>query len=172
MGKPVDDRRGINNAHRLIASLCQHPEKRARYEQQFVKQLPPKRNRLRRPVDGRLAGPTEHQEQCAVISWWALAHRNYALPQFALFAVPNGGARDVITGARLKAEGVRRGTPDLILAAPRSGFHGLFLELKVGSNQPSPEQKEFIAHLEASGYSAAVYWSSEDAIKAIEAYLS
>src|SRR5688572_6150019 len=71
--------------------------------------VPPKRDRIRRPSDGKPVGPTEHQEQCAVIQWWGHAHHSYQLPVFALFAIPNGGARDVITGARLKAEGVRRG---------------------------------------------------------------
>jgi hypothetical protein len=78
--------------------------------------IKPKRE-VRRPVDGKPVGPTEHQEQATVVSWWALQHQVYELPVFALYAIPNGGARDVITGSRLKAEGVRRGTPDLCLAA-------------------------------------------------------
>src|SRR5260221_619127 len=94
-----------------------------RIEGKLLAALPPKRE-IRRPVDKRPVGPTEHQEQCVVISWWWLQHEIYAIPGFALFAVPNGGARDPITGSRLKAEGVRRGTPDLILARPTARYHG------------------------------------------------
>jgi hypothetical protein len=117
------------------------------------------------------AGPSEHQEQCAVIAWWRLNHKQYKLPEFALAAVPNGGARDVITGARLKAEGVRRGTLDLMLLWPASGRHGLFIEMKVGYNKPTPEQKDFIEHLLFAGYRAVVCWSADEAIAEIKNYL-
>lgn len=36
-----------------------------------------------------------------------------------LFAIPDGGRRDAVTGAHLKAEGVRAGVPDMFLAVPR-----------------------------------------------------
>jgi len=133
--------------------------------------LPPKRDRVRRPVDGKPIGPTEHQEQSAVIAWWWRVHHGYGLPSFALFACPNGGARDVITGAKLKAEGVRRGTPDLFLDAPRNGYHGLRIEMKVGSNRPSEEQAAFIEYLNKAGYKAVTHWSADAAIEEIKGYL-
>lgn len=138
----------------------------------LLSNLPPKRERIRRPVDGKPAGPTEHQEQSRVISWWALQHQRFGLPVFALFCVPNGGARDVITGARLKAEGVRPGVPDLCLAVPRGAHHGLYIEMKVGDNKPSDRQTEIIEYLNRVGYKAVVHYSSEDAIKEIEGYLA
>lgn len=133
--------------------------------------------RIRRPSDGKpvthtkAAGPSEHQVQCAVIQWWARAHKQYRLPEFALFAIPNGGARDVITGARLKAEGVRRGVVDLMLAASKGERSGLFMEMKIGKNNPSPEQLAFIEHLRSQNYTASVHWESESAIQAIKDYL-
>lgn len=133
--------------------------------------LPPKRHRVRR-CDGKPIGPSEHQEQSAVISWWWHAHKKYNLPHFALFAVPNGGARDFITGARLKAEGVRRGALDLILAKPTKQHNGLFIEMKVGNNRPTEEQTAFVAYLQSVGYRATVHWSSASAIAEIEAYLA
>lgn len=138
---------------------------------EMLNNLPPKRERIRRPVDGKPVGPSEHQEQCRVVSWWALQHKRFGLPVIALFAIPNGGARDVITGARLKAEGVRRGVPDLCLAVPRGGYHGLYIEMKVGDGKPSDAQQELIAHLNANNYKAEVHWSSTSAIEAIEEYL-
>ena len=46
-----------------------------------------------------------------------------------LFAIPDGGRRDAVTGAHLKAEGVRAGGPDMFLAVPRQNAPGLFPEL-------------------------------------------
>ncbi len=147
------------------------PRIAADYLQQNLKTLPPKRHRVRRPLDGKPVHGTEHQEQSAVISWWWRAHTGYGLPVFSLFAVPNGGARDVITGANLKAEGVRKGALDLILAKPRGDYHGLFIEMKVGDNQPSDEQKEFIRYLDSVGYKTAVHWNAGTAIEEIKGYL-
>jgi len=139
------------------------------YGREAPQPIPPKADRVRQ-ANGKPIKRTEHQEQCAVLSWWSHNFGRWDLPYFALFAIPNGGARDVITGARLKAEGVRRGTPDLMLAARRS-YAGLFIEMKVGDNKPTEEQKSFIAYLNEAGYKACVHWSADDAIKEIEAYL-
>ncbi len=128
--------------------------------------------RIRRPVDGKPPQASEHQEQAAVISWWYLAHHQYKLPVFALFAVPNGGARDAITGSMLKAEGVRPGTPDLILAKPNRKFAGLLLEMKkIGAPQPPDDQIAFRDYLLSVGYSAGFHYGSESAIEAIKSYL-
>jgi len=61
--------------------------------------------------------------------------------------VPNGGNRDIRTGAKLKAEGVKRGVPDvLIFDAPCFDVNtvpqwfGLAIELKIKGNKPTPEQ--------------------------------
>jgi len=134
--------------------------------------LPPRRGTIRRPVDRKPVGPSEHQEQSAVIAWWSLACHGYGLPKFALFAIPNGGARDHITGARLKAEGVRKGAFDLCLAAAAGSYHGLYIEMKVGDNKPTPEQNEFKTYFDGAGYSASVHWSATSAIDAIKAYLA
>lgn len=115
---------------------------------------------------------SEHQLQVALIQWWSHACKGYGLPEFALFACPSGGARDPITGARLKAEGARRGVPDLILAVPRGVHHGAFIEMKIPGNKPSQEQVEFMRYLEGAGYRCAVCWSTEAAIREIECYLA
>lgn len=161
-------KRDINNAHRLIASLCPDPEKAKAYAQTFVKPM----RQVRRPVDNKPVGPSEHQLQSAVISWWDHACSAYSLPPIALFAIPNGGARDIITGARLKAEGVRRGVVDLFLARPVGAYRGFFIEMKAGDNKPSDKQEEFIAYVKDAGYWTGVYWTSEDAINAIKEYLA
>jgi hypothetical protein len=159
--------------HDALVGGIEDPVKRARAEG-FAAELRSELGAMRakRSPSTKPAGPSEHQEQCAVIAWWRLAHSCYALPEWALAAIPNGGARDMITGARLKAEGVRRGMPDLLLASARGDYHGLFIELKVGSNKPSSEQIAFMDHLNHAGYRAVVHWSADDAIAEIKAYLS
>ena len=71
--------------------------------------------------------PTEHEEQVMLIKWFDL---QYPELRGRLAACPNGGQRNVIVAAKLKAEGVRPGYPDLNLLVPRHGFSGLFIELK------------------------------------------
>lgn len=129
--------------------------------------IPPKRTYTKR------ADSSEHAEQSAVIDWWDKACGTYGLPQFALFAVPNGAhlASGYIGASRLKAEGMRPGALDLVLAVPRDQFHGLFLEMKYGRNKPSEDQDAFIAYLLGAGYHASVQWSADSAIAAIKEYL-
>ena len=136
---------------------------------------PPKAHKVRRTSDDKAVVPTEHQEQSAVIGWWRSAHSQYNLPEFALFAIPNGGARDVITGARLKAEGVRKGVVDLCLPVQSHGFHGWWGELKRRNASPSDikqEQREFIAYLKDAGYTADVHFSADSVIASIKEYLA
>ena len=162
-------RREINDSHRYIAALISDPVKRAEYESKYVKDLAPKRERVKHER------PTEHQEQVAVIQWWHLACNSYGLPPYSLLAIPNGGARDPITGSRLKAEGVRSGAPDLMLAWPTARHSGLFIEMKRPGSSPSAvsaEQRDFLAFLERAGYSAGVHTSADSAIKAIKEYLT
>mgnify|MGYP004433785991 CR=1 FL=1 len=42
--------------------------------------------------------------------------------------------RDARTAANLKRQGVKAGVPDLHLPVARGGYNGLYIELKVGSN--------------------------------------
>ena len=113
----------------------------------------------------------EHQEQVALMRWWSLAHSRYHVPEKLLFAVPNGGRRDAVTGARLKAEGVRAGVPDLFLAVPVGPYGGLWLELKAAKGRPSEAQKVMMHLLEASGYAVCVAQGWDAASVAIEKYL-
>ena len=123
------------------------------------------------------AEPTEHASQCAVIEWWGWNCKRWKLPPYALFAVPNGGARHIAVAAKLKAEGVRAGVPDLLLAVTvgnepfRIECPGLFIEMKKKPNKPSKEQVAVIDYLRGGGYDVCVCYSADEAITAIEAYL-
>jgi hypothetical protein len=73
-----------------------------------------------------------------------------------LFAIPNGGARDAVTGSILKAEGVKSGVSDLMLPLLRKGYAGLWLELKTKAGRPTPEQLAWQAKMRRAGYRAEI----------------
>ncbi len=116
-------------------------------------------------------GPTESTEQQALMIW--AASRARTVPAWGnLFAIPNGGARHLITAKRLKAEGARAGVPDLFLAWPASGRPGLFLELKrIAGGKVSPAQAEWHERLRSAGYAVAVCAGFDAARSVIDTYL-
>lgn len=114
----------------------------------------------------------EHDEQVALCRWWSLYARTHRFPESLLFAIPNGGRRDAVTGARLKAEGVRAGVPDMFLAVPRKNAPGLFLELKKQQGgRVSENQKIMHAALTEAGYPVCVCRGWREASVEIEKYL-
>jgi hypothetical protein len=114
---------------------------------------------------------SEHSEQSALIQWAAMQEARY--PELRLlFAIPNGSARDKITGALLKREGVKAGVPDLFLPVARGGHHGLFIELKVGRNKPAEKQAAWLDALTQAGYLAVACWGWWEAREVIEEYLA
>lgn len=114
---------------------------------------------------------SESLEQQSLIKWATLKERQH--PELAnLYANANGGARNKITGARLKKEGVKAGIPDLTFAWPSpQGHHGLYIEMKrtVGG-RVSPEQREWIARLQQAGYCVVVAHGWLEAVEMLTAY--
>lgn len=74
-------------------------------------------------------------------------------------------------GRTLKRMGVKRGVYDFFLALPLEGYSGFWLELKVGKNTLSPEQKAFGHRKTARGYIAVSAWGFEAAKQLILSYL-
>lgn len=71
----------------------------------------------------------EDQEQVTLFNWAEMQSGKY--PELRLMLhVPNGGKRNAAEAARLKAQGVKPGVPDIFLPIPRQGKHGLWIELK------------------------------------------
>lgn len=89
-----------------------------------------------------------------------------------MFAIPNGGKRDKITAANLKAEGVKAGTSDIFLPVARGRWHGLFIELKIGKNKPTPAQFEFMLEMQKANYGACWTVGWKETVKVIESYLT
>lgn len=113
--------------------------------------------------------PTEAQEQITLFSWAAVQ----AIPELALlYHIPNGGSRHKAEAARLRAEGVRSGVPDLCLPVPRGGFHGLYIELKrLRGGRLSEQQRAWLDALGKQGYAVAVCKGWEEAAETIQRYL-
>lgn len=114
---------------------------------------------------------TEHEEQVALMRLVEM-HRGRWPELGMLYAVPNGGDRHPAVAAKMKAEGVKKGVPDLCLCLPRGGYHGLFVELKrQKGGVVSPEQKAWLQALNAIGYRAEVCKGAAEAWDVIREYI-
>ena len=106
----------------------------------------------------------EIYEQIAVVEYCDLK----GIP---IVHVPNESKRSVQYGAQLKRAGMRRGFPDLYIPVANEGYHGLFIEMKVGSNKPTEAQKYWLAKLRELGHRTEVCYGFDAAIKVINAYI-
>jgi len=112
----------------------------------------------------------EHLSQCALFVWAELESRR--IPELALlFAIPNGGKRNIVTAVKMKREGVKKGVPDVCLPVPRKNFHGLFIEMKSSKGKLTKEQLEWLLNLQAQGFAGAVCHNCEQAQTIIIKYL-
>lgn len=102
----------------------------------------------------------------------AVEMMNKRFPEIKLlYANPNGGKRNVREATRMKKEGVKAGIPDLCLPVARGKYHGLYIELKVGKNTTSINQKKWLDDLNNQGYLAITCYGWEPAIRQILQYL-
>ena len=104
---------------------------------------------------------------------------------------PNGGNINSIgVVVKLKNLGMVTGIPDISVPYPHAGFHGLFLEVKLPKEEVvyrekrkdkkktaiktylKPEQREFKKDHEDLGYACEVVRSVDEALDAIDYYLS
>jgi hypothetical protein len=124
--------------------------------------------------------PPEHAEAVCLMQWARLARMPESAeeadqgPRVAdwLIAIPNGGARSVITGARLKAEGVQAGVADYLIPLLRHGCAGLWLELKRRKGgRLSAEQGAFMGRMSVAGYAVAVAHGADEAILIVREYV-
>lgn len=116
--------------------------------------------------------PTESVEQQCLIRWARMQRGKY--PELdLLYHVPNEGKRPSSTGARMRAEGLKKGVPDIVLPVARGGYHGLYIEMKrLKGSKTTEEQKEWIKNLNNQGYFACICKGWEAAKDVIMQYLS
>ena len=101
----------------------------------------------------------EHNLQVQVIN---LLRNYYGL---CVFAVPNGGSRNLFEARNLKNEGVMAGVSDLILVLNGTV---IFLELKAGRNKQQETQKVFEKKVKGLGHQYYVVRSLEDVMGILE----
>lgn len=107
--------------------------------------------------------PKEDQEQTALAYyldmkgvWWC--------------HVPNGGMRNEVVAAKLKAQGVKAGVPDCLIFTPppnRPEVRGVAIELKRQKGAPSnvsDNQKRWLGKLQDNGWLTFVAYGASDAI--------
>lgn len=121
----------------------------------------------------------EHDIQVQCVEWFSRTFPDYE-PFF--WAVPNGGFRAKRTAILMMQEGLKAGVPDLQLAYPMHGYHGLFIEMKkssigkkgqmIGRGKVSDAQKARMEALERVGYKCVVCYSFEEFKAIIREYLS
>lgn len=141
---------------------------------------PPKKEK--RVTPEALARDSEHSHQVALFAWAALSVGKYPALAY-MFAIPNGGLRDMRTAVSLKAEGVKSGVCDVFL--PMWGYtlkqdnryFGCFIEMKQEKYRNrknggcSDEQIDFIDWIIGNGYYCKVCYSWTEARDTLIAYL-
>lgn len=147
---------------RHICLFCEH------YEKCGIDGLP------KRGGEGKMsmqyAKRSKDTEQIEVMSWAHWHTGKYPELKW-LHHIPNGGSRNRLEAKKLKDMGVKPGVADLFLPCPRGCYHGMYIEMKFGSNRHTDRQKEFLADMAAAGYFAATCYSADEAIRVIEEYI-
>ena len=116
-----------------------------------------------------LSEPSEFQIQSAYFSILALNENEFPFLKY-IFAIPNGGKRNIGVAVKMKREGVKRGVPDIFIPFANNGYHGLWIETKTSTGQLSKEQKEYKSFLENQGYLHKVCRSTFEMIYETEVY--
>lgn len=121
----------------------------------------------------------EHQEQVALFNFLDTMETKYPI-LFGIHAIPNGGLRDKITAANLKAEGAKAGVLDVFVPVSMMQysddfrsylFHGLYIEMKYGKNTMTDDQRTFADFVIKQGYLVKVCYTWIEAAKEIFDYL-
>lgn len=116
---------------------------------------------------------TESQHQSALIKWTQQPQVRSRFPELALLHhIPNGGRRDAIEAKHLKAQGVKKGVPDLCLPVAKEGYHGLYIEMKTETGRLSSDQKWWLSELKKQGYCSVVCRGWEEAARCLMRYLT
>ena len=110
---------------------------------------------------------TEHEIQVNCVNYFRLRY-----PKGLIYAIPNGGQRNVIVASKLKAEGVLSGVPDLHIPIAKKGSNGLYIELKNGkAGKVSDNQQTIMEKLQSEGYQCEVCRSFDEFRTIIDNYM-
>lgn len=109
--------------------------------------------------------PSESSEQISFVNWFRIKY-----PELIIFAIPNGGNRNLLEAKRLKDEGTLSGVSDLCCLLPNGKT--LFIEFKKQKGGVvSKNQKEFFKNLDRLGFDYFVAYGFKDGIEKIKNYI-
>ena len=91
-----------------------------------------------------------------------------------LYCGSMGGQYQVHFSQRIKAKqtGYKKGFPDIFIYEPVNQYAGLAIELKIGKNKATKEQKIWISRLNSKGYYATVCTGIDETLETINKYLA
>ena len=93
-----------------------------------------------------------------------------ALGLLAYAAVPNEAKRSFKLAGLMKAKGLRKGFPDLMILCPDG--RAAFVELKASAkDKPGPEQDIWLKRLQAMGFVAFVCTSVDELMGVVDALI-
>jgi hypothetical protein len=122
-------------------------------------------------MNNKMPVATESAEQQCLFRWAAHEYCNYHELDL-LYHIPNEGKRSPNGGRRLKAEGLKSGVPDIHLPVARSGYHGLYIELKREKGSTTTKNQDiWLEALNKQGYLAIVCKGWKEASEKILSYL-
>jgi hypothetical protein len=101
--------------------------------------------------------PSEHEEQKTLIAW-------LDFKKIAYFAVPNEGLRTQRNGARLKAQGMVAGAPDIVLVDLTSAEVPVAIEMKTKKGRLTDSQRNMHDIMRRAGWHVIVAYGAEDAV--------
>lgn len=116
--------------------------------------------------------PSEDQEQALYFHWLEYVMINGKPLRDHVHHVPNGGDRNPVVAAKLKAQGVTPGVPDISVEVPSGRFHGLRIEMKRRGGRASDAQRTKIILLQSMQYQALVAEGFDEARRITMAYLT
>lgn len=106
----------------------------------------------------------EESIQVACVKWFRLQY-----PNLVIFAVPNGGSRNLYEAKNMKESGTLAGVADLVIVG--NGGRVLFVEMKAGKNKQEDSQVLFQNKVEKLGHKYIICRSKEQFMKEIDLWV-
>lgn len=114
--------------------------------------------------------PSEFEQQCLVFQWAQWNVKKY--PHLKLLhSSLNGVKLSIGQAIKAKKSGMTKGIPDINLPFSCLEYTQLYIEMKVGKNKLTDEQKELRELLLLGGAYYSVAYSAKEAIDTIEKYV-
>ena len=106
----------------------------------------------------------EESIHVACVKWFRLQY-----PNLVIFAVPNGGSRNLYEAKNMKESGTLAGVADLVIVG--NGGKVLFVEMKAGKNKQEDSQVLFQNKVEKLGHKYIICRSKEQFMKEVDLWV-